>query len=341
MFDYRRYCKTKLQPLLSLSVGAIACLLFTSPVLSQTTQPPSDRNPGFLFEDVPIPVSQPCSVGGIRAYVRQLNLPSHLALNRVYYQRLVSECGVLTVPVLIEALENPQENIRANVALAIGQIGTEASSAIPALIEALSDESDVVQMNAAYALGQMGWMAESALPALKEQLKNENRTVIASAADAIGQIGKSLIEKRLFEIYGEAIETHEINEQGWRSLPEANDEGESAVTELLEATYNNLYVPLFDTLSNLYLDRIVNPQAWRQTNGETAFLSSIDAIAAIGMTRELYDTLNVNRARGGLEWLTGGAQLVAVADSHLASNRPAICRVSWLSRVITRCRNPA
>jgi hypothetical protein len=94
MLNYRRFFKITLQYPLGIVGSAIACLLSTSPALSQASQPTSDRNPGFLFEDVPIPVSQPCSTAGIRAYVRQLNVPSHLAINRIYYQRLVSECTV-------------------------------------------------------------------------------------------------------------------------------------------------------------------------------------------------------------------------------------------------------
>lgn len=330
MLSYQPFFKITLQH--SFVGSAIACLLIASPVLSQIAQTTSDRNPGFLFKDVPLPVSQPCSATRMRADIKQLNLPSPLAINRIYYQRLIAECRALAVPALIQALKNPQENIRANAALAIGQIGTEASAAIPALIGLLDDKSNVVQINVAYALGQMGWMAEAALPALSDRLEDENRAVIASAANAIGQIGSSLLSVRYLELYGVVTERNGMRDRDLSAEGKARQNGLRL----------NLFAALYDAYNKLNTVRTNNRAAWnRDANAQPAYVSLIEAMEAVDVIDYVFNDFVSSCSSGAksdVACVSGGAQLVATMSSHVDRNRPAVCRITPIRYVIPRCR---
>jgi len=78
---------------------------------------------------------------------------------------------------LIDALQDPESRTRAQIASALGQIGSNASNAVPALTGALADEWWYVRENAAIALGKLGPNASSAIPALAKLAKEtETRT---------------------------------------------------------------------------------------------------------------------------------------------------------------------
>ncbi|MDZ8082365.1 MAG: HEAT repeat domain-containing protein [Nostoc sp. DcaGUA01] len=328
MFHYQQLFKISLQAFLGLSSGLAVCFFFSSPVFSQIAQSTNELNSEFLFKDVPIPASRICPDVEIKTYIKQLDFPSQLAISKASYYALVSQCKVSAVPALIEALKSQRENIRANAALAIGEIGTKAIAAIPALIKLLKDESNAVRLNAAYALGQMGWAAEPAIPTLSEQLKDKDRAVITTAAYAIGQIGSSAL-RRYEEMYTVVTERN-----GYRYV-NLSEEGKTR----LQTLSFQLYQTLFDALNQLYIARTDNRKAWnRDVNAEIAFLSIIDAMEAMGMIDYLYADLNPYSG-GGVSWSQGGVELVATAQSHIESKRPAICRVSWLKRVIPRCKN--
>jgi len=66
------------------------------------------------------------------------------------------------VPALIQALQDQNEDVRMDVAFALGMVG---ESAVPALIQALQDEHVIVRANAAKALGEIG--TSEALKAVK------------------------------------------------------------------------------------------------------------------------------------------------------------------------------
>ena len=63
--------------------------------------------------------------------------------------------------------------VRLSAALALGEIGPEAKTAVPALTELLKDKDSNVQWAAARALGKIGPEAKMATPALTELLKDE------------------------------------------------------------------------------------------------------------------------------------------------------------------------
>ena len=103
----------------------------------------------------------------------------------------LTKMGKDAVPVLIQALQDPDVSVR--VALPLGQIGTPdaikaANSAVPTLIQALQDPD--VRLNAALALGQIGTpdAIKEAVPALIKALQDRNKWVRANAAEALKQI---------------------------------------------------------------------------------------------------------------------------------------------------------
>ncbi len=112
--------------------------------------------------------------------------------------------GVLAVPALIEALNDPDEGVRGLAAWSLERIGSPTGKAVLALIKAMKDPSENVRKSAFAALGQItGSEAATAVPALMETLKDPfpdaprlsaerlaRTDVRMLAAQALGQIGK-------------------------------------------------------------------------------------------------------------------------------------------------------
>jgi hypothetical protein len=94
------------------------------------------------------------------------------------------------VPPLVEALKDPDGEVRQAAAGALLQIGAEA---VGPLVEALKDgkKDKALRANAAYLLGHLGPPAREALPALAGALKDDNPEVRRRAAFAIGSVVRS------------------------------------------------------------------------------------------------------------------------------------------------------
>ena len=75
------------------------------------------------------------------------------------------------MPALIEALGNPDPEVREQAARALSLIGPKATAAVPELIKLLDDDAEPVRRQAARALGQIGPAAKSAVPALIRRLE--------------------------------------------------------------------------------------------------------------------------------------------------------------------------
>jgi HEAT repeat protein len=85
---------------------------------------------------------------------------------------------------LKDALNDKDPDVRGAAAKALRQIGKESD--IPALIQALKDTDPIVRANAAIALARIGG---AAIPELRKVLKDPNQDAQASAAYALGRIG--------------------------------------------------------------------------------------------------------------------------------------------------------
>jgi len=108
---------------------------------------------------------------------------------------LIGAPAAPAVPVLIDALQDPESRTRSPVAFALGQIGPNASNAVPALIRTLDDEWWYVRENAAIALGKIGSNAAPAIPALANLAQGDrNEDVRKAALEAIKSIGRNPVE---------------------------------------------------------------------------------------------------------------------------------------------------
>jgi HEAT repeat protein len=94
--------------------------------------------------------------------------------------------AALAVPNLRRALRD--DEVRGYAAVALGDIGPAAYSAVPDLIESLEDTTNGSRDKAAIALGKIGERAAAAIPALKKALRAEDANIRWSAANALGQI---------------------------------------------------------------------------------------------------------------------------------------------------------
>jgi HEAT repeat protein len=94
------------------------------------------------------------------------------------------------VQLLVRAVEDRSDTVRAEAIVALGQIRPEA--AVPALVERLmEDKSKPVRCAAARALGRMGGLAKSALGSLKElaaTIDDENEVLLIELRIAIAKI---------------------------------------------------------------------------------------------------------------------------------------------------------
>lgn len=86
---------------------------------------------------------------------------------------------------LVEALGDPDLEVRQNVGFALAAFGRDA---VPALRTALRDPSPLRRSGAAYALGILGRAGGEALPDVVAALKDEDRDVRRQAALAASRL---------------------------------------------------------------------------------------------------------------------------------------------------------
>jgi HEAT repeat protein len=91
----------------------------------------------------------------------------------------ISRCPERAVPALIQALEDPDENVRQSAMRALAAFGPHAKTAVPALIRALAHASESIRILATEALGSIGPGARPAVPFL-HAARNNNQSVMTS-----------------------------------------------------------------------------------------------------------------------------------------------------------------
>ena len=89
------------------------------------------------------------------------------------------------VPVLLEGLDDPDDQVREGIVFALRMTGP---GAVPALIVACQDKDAHMRAAAAELLGQIGPKAEAAIPALKERLQDGDAGVRQAATYALKAI---------------------------------------------------------------------------------------------------------------------------------------------------------
>jgi HEAT repeat protein len=101
----------------------------------------------------------------------------------------LGKIGTPAVPLLLQALRNPEPLVRDGAANALYAMGAQASAATPALVAALDDSESFVRGMAAAALGAIGVGAQQAVPALLRLLNDSTDiSLLSTGAVALGQI---------------------------------------------------------------------------------------------------------------------------------------------------------
>jgi hypothetical protein len=91
---------------------------------------------------------------------------------------------------LTDSLHNELEVLRFHAAIALGNLGRDARSAVPALIHAaLWDVDSAVRVEAAAALWKIDRRGPLVIPALMDALEDDNELICWMAVDFLGQIG--------------------------------------------------------------------------------------------------------------------------------------------------------
>jgi HEAT repeat protein len=91
------------------------------------------------------------------------------------------------VPALIDAVHDPDYQVREEVVVALGRLGPRAQSAVPVLIDGLKDKDGGVRERSADSLGKIGCENDTVIPALIDALKEKD--VRLHAARALGGFG--------------------------------------------------------------------------------------------------------------------------------------------------------
>ena len=141
------------------------------------------RDTGLIAE--PILIEREKRIGHRYGILRQNDDPT---FNRRLADIATQASGGLTaLPSLLEAMSDRDAAIRYWGAVGIGNIGTEARSAVKAMEKALGDESAVVRIAAARALCRLD-MPKRALPVLTKELDEGEQWERLHAAIVLDEI---------------------------------------------------------------------------------------------------------------------------------------------------------
>ena len=108
---------------------------------------------------------------------------------RLAAARALAHKGKSAVPLVIDALNSTEVQVRSQAADILADIGPNAARAVPRLISLLKKDTDGhVRAAAAHALGKMRSAGAPAIPALREALKDTDRDVAARSQEALTAI---------------------------------------------------------------------------------------------------------------------------------------------------------
>jgi HEAT repeat protein len=141
------------------------------------------------------------------------------------------------VPALIEALKDPEPDVRQFAALSVLKYGKEAKAAVPTLLERLADANAEVLDAAAIALREIERGHKDIVPALAQRLKEGRSDARDKAFLRISDFGKPAVAP-LVEIVKDALEEDKVASAVAALGRIGKDAKEGAWTEVL-ALYKN------------------------------------------------------------------------------------------------------
>jgi len=104
--------------------------------------------------------------------------------------RLVDEfssAGIASLPILLDALKYPNDEVRGSAARALGRVEDGLIEVVSALSMAMSDEAVIVRQSAAAALGVVRPLSADVVVVFCQALEDEDRHVREFAAMALDQ----------------------------------------------------------------------------------------------------------------------------------------------------------
>ena len=120
-----------------------------------------------------------------REVVKRSGIKSPLRLCRLVDE--FSTAGIASLPIMLDALKYPDDDVRGTAARALGRIEDGRLEVIDALVIAMSDEAVIVRQSAAAALGVVGKLPSNAVVVLCQALDDEDRHVREFSAMALDQ----------------------------------------------------------------------------------------------------------------------------------------------------------
>jgi HEAT repeat protein len=128
-------------------------------------------------------------------------------------------------------LKESKENVRAEVASALGRLGPDASPAVPDLIPMLGDKSERIRLDAARALGAIGAAATDALVAA---CSDESTTVRARAVEALGRSSAPDDRVRRAAFGRARDDAPEVRDEAIRALSRLEPADDEALTAVVK-----------------------------------------------------------------------------------------------------------
>jgi HEAT repeat protein len=148
---------------------------------------------------------------------------------------------VSSLPKLLADLGSPKAQVRSRAALALGELGPDAQTAIPALVKALKDSDETVARQAGRSLRAIGAPTRDDLPLLIEGIRDANPRVRNYAVEALGKMGaeaRSAVPALAQVLKAKETDT-ELRQQAARTLgqigPAATAQGVPALSEALKS----------------------------------------------------------------------------------------------------------
>ncbi|MYG00116.1 phytanoyl-CoA dioxygenase [Candidatus Poribacteria bacterium] len=124
----------------------------------------------------------------VKPLVRCLYEESDMTRRNACYA--LNALGAPVIGSLRNALKDAPEQVRANAAEALGDLGTKAEPAVPDLVESLEDESASVRGRAIEALGTTSQSSSLAVPGLIKALEDPNEGIRRNGVFALCRIGE-------------------------------------------------------------------------------------------------------------------------------------------------------
>jgi HEAT repeat protein len=100
----------------------------------------------------------------------------------------ISQCPERAVPALLQAMDDPDENVQQSAIRALAAFGPHAKTTVPALIRALAHASESIRILATEALGSIGPGARPAIPFLHAARNNNQSVMTGPVLAAVARI---------------------------------------------------------------------------------------------------------------------------------------------------------